>query len=151
VNPPRSRKGETASPPPKAHASEFYPNHNRSLSVTWAFSSTFLIFFKSKRQKSVVAPAHPRTPVHPRLSNFGNAESARSKGFEASSALLRLGACSVPTDKLLRYSIAELSRHTFLPRALSSVQRTFEHTPLYNCSSNRLAQSVATHRSVPNC
>ena len=26
VNPPRNRKGETGSPPPNAHASEFYPN-----------------------------------------------------------------------------------------------------------------------------
>jgi hypothetical protein len=28
VNPPRNRKGESGSPPPKANASEFYPNHS---------------------------------------------------------------------------------------------------------------------------
>jgi hypothetical protein len=27
ANPPRNRKGESGSPPPKAYASEFYPNH----------------------------------------------------------------------------------------------------------------------------
>ena len=44
MNPPRNRKGETGSPPPKANASEFYPNQNppigyQSVSDTWSLAS----------------------------------------------------------------------------------------------------------------
>src|ERR1035437_4026078 len=89
VNPPRNRKGESGSPPPKANASEFYPNHNRVNECYRLVSPTVPRSLRRWRRPIRLPTSFP---CHQRQSALlGTGSSGQREERSATSELLVLG------------------------------------------------------------